>query len=187
MLRVAAVAAALVGFSMPALADFSGYYAPENWLTTHVPDADTDKGSIDESSEPGSIALIGSDTGSELFSRLEFTIAAPAAGTVSFDWSYVSSDADGPEFDPAGYLLNGAITQLSDNGGGATQGAQVSFTVMAGDRFGFYLQSNDNLSGSATLTISNFSAPIPEPASVAMMSLGLLGVAVAAARRRRSS
>jgi len=183
---------------MPALADFSGYYAPGNWTTSHLPDLQTDGGSMDISSAPMSITLIGSNKALFevadpsvpifFFSELGYTITAAASGTVSFSWSYVSSDSDGPEFDPAGYHINGSITQLSDNDGFATQpGGNVSFGVLAGQTFGFYLSSNDNHFGNATLTISNFMAPIPEPASVALMSLGLLGVAVAAARRRRSN
>jgi len=198
MLRLAAVTAALVGLSMPALADFSGYYAPGNWMTNQLPDPSTDGGSMDISSAPMSITLIGSNKALfddanppepvYFFSELGYTITAPASGTVSFSWSYVSSDSDGPLSDPAGYHINGSITQLSDNDGLATQpGGNVSFVVLAGQTFGFYLNSNDNHFGNATLTITNFMAPIPEPASVAMMSLGLLGVAVAAARRRRSN
>ena len=188
MLRVAAVTAALLGLSMPALADFSGYYAPSNWTIGHLPDAPTDQGTVDPTMAPVSITLNGSDTSPlapSNFSRLNFTITAPAAGQVSFDWSYLSNDS-GPGFDPAGHLLNGATTQLTVDSGAFAQSGQLSFNVTAGQAFGFYVLSNDNFGGNAVLTISNFTAPIPEPASVAMMSLGLLGIAGVAARRRRS-
>lgn len=199
MLRVAAVSAALLGLSMPALAQFSGVYAPANWTTSHVPDAPTDMGTVDISGAPGFITLNGSDASPGEpgpFSRLEFTIVAPAAGQVKFDWSYVSNDATGdPLWDPAGYRRPGdkdPLTQLSVNGvdgGSASQnGTKVSFNVTAGQTFGFYVSSEDNFGGNATLTISGFEVtPIPEPASVAMMALGLLGVATLAARRRRSN
>jgi len=194
MLRLAAVTAALVGLSMPALAQFSGYYLPGNWTTTHVPNAPIDQGSVDFTSAPGSITLIGSDTGSGDFSALQFTIVAPAAGTFSFNWSYAtvdSGDPDGPPYfepfyDPAFYVLNGQV-QLTDDAGPPTQSGFKSVSVLQGDVIGFRIGSVDNTNGNATLTISNFMAPIPEPASVALMSLGLLGVAVAAARRRRSN
>lgn len=196
MLRVAAVSAALLGLSMPALAQFSGDYAPANWTTSHVSEASTDMGTVDISSVPDSITLYGSDAAPDLssvfFSRLEFTIVASAAGQVSFSWSYASNDGTAdPLYDPAGYrlgVLQADLNQLSVNGGSVAQNGTVSFNVTAGQTFGFYVSSDDNFGGNAILTISDFTtAPIPEPASVAMMSLGLLGIATVAARRRRSN
>ena len=196
MFRVAAVSAALLGLSMPALADFSGFYAPANWATSHLPDAVIDLGSIDVSSAPGSITLIGSD--SRPFdpapSALQFTRVAPAAGTFSFNWSYTTTDSGDPSdptvkppfFDPAFFMLNGQFP-LTDNDGASTQSGFVSVPVNQGDVIGFRIDSFDNYGGNATLTISNFTAPIPEPASVVLMSLGLLGIGAVAARRRRLS
>lgn len=178
-----AVAAGLLGFSMTASADFSGYYAPSNWLVGHAPDAATDFGSVDTTSAPGSITLIGSDSGSGAPSRVDFSIIAQAAGTFSFNWAYTSTDIDGA--DPAGYLKNGQFP-LTVDGGGNSQSGQLSLLVAAGDVIGFHVITVDNGFGSASLTISNFSAPVPEPASVAMMTLGLLGLAgTVVARRRR--
>lgn len=185
----AAVAAALIGFSMTASADFSGYYAPAQWATGHVPDAVVDLGSVDTTGAAGSITLIGSDSsplveGSP--SRLEFTIIAPAAGTFSFDWSYNTTDGAGPLWDPAGYIKSGQF-QLTANDGASGQSGQVSILVAAGELIGFHVTSEDNFGGNASLTITNFSAPlpVPEPASAAMMALGLLGLAGAAGARRR--
>ena len=181
-----AVAAGLLGFSMTASADFSGYYAPSNWLIGHSPDASTDFGSVRQTGAPGSITLVGSDSNSLEFpsSRLDFKIAAPAAGTFSFNWVYTSTDSLGAFFDPAGYVHN-AQFQLTADGGANSQSGQVSVLVAAGDTIGFHVTTLDNNGGSASLTISNFSAPVPEPASVAMMALGLLGLAGAVAARRR--
>ena len=177
-----ALAAGLLGFSMTASADFSGYYAPAQWLVGHAPDNLTDFGSVNTTGAPGSITLIGSDSNSELPSRVDFSIMAPAAGTFSFNWAYTSTDIDGA--DPAGYLKNGQF-QLTVDGGGNSQSGQLSLLVAAGDVIGFHVKTVDNGFGSASLTISNFSAPVPEPASVAMMALGLLGLAGAVAARRR--
>ena len=179
-----AVAAGLLGFSMTASANFSGYYAPSNWLIGHAPDASIDSGSIDTTLAPGSITLIGSNNGSDVPSRVDFTIIAPAAGTFSFNWSYTSTDSDGAFYDPAGYRKNGQF-QLTDGGGANSQSGLKSVLVAAGDVIGFHVTTLDNIGGSASLTISNFSAPVPEPASVAMMALGLLGLAGAVAARRR--
>ena len=180
-----ALAAGLLGFSMTASADFSGYYAPSNWLVGHAPDNATDFGSVDPTGAPGSITLIGSDSGSGSASRVDFSIMAPAAGTFSFNWAYSSTDSGGAFFDAAGYPKNGQF-QLTDNFGDTSQSGQLSLSVVAGEVIGFHVTTRDNGFGSASLTISNFSAPVPEPASVAMMALGLLGlVGVAAARRRQ--
>ena len=182
-----ALAAGLIGFSMTASADFSGYYAPAQWVVGHAPDNLTDFGSVDTTGAPGSITLIGSDNNPVdfTFSRVDFSIVAPAAGSFSFDWAYTSTDGFGAIYDPAGYLKNGQF-QLTDDVGADSQSGQVSLLVAAGDVIGFHVTTLDNYGGSASLTISNFSAPVPEPASVAMMTLGLLGlVGVAAARRRR--
>jgi len=202
MLRLAAVTATLVGLSMPALAQFSGDYAPGKWITSHLPNPSTDGGSVDTSLAPVSITLIGSNTTpfDPAFSALEFKIVALAGGTFSFDWSYKTNDigypgtpgdptdppVPPPFFDPAFVIRNGQIL-LTDNAGLPTQSGSFSVVVVKDDVIGFRIDSFDNYGGNATLTISNFMAPIPEPASVAMMSLGLLGVAVAAARRRRSN
>ena len=191
MLRLAAVTAALVGLSMPALAQFSGDYDIEKWTIGHFPGSPPDQGTVSFGSAPTSITLEGSDEAlaGEAASRLEFTIAAPAAGQVSFSWFYVSND-ESPSWDQAGYRLgtgDAELFQLSNDSGDLTQGGTLSFQVAKNQTFGFYITSRDNSGGNATLTITNFMAPIPEPASVAMMSLGLLGVAVVAARRRRSN
>lgn len=187
----AAVAAALIGFSMTASADFSGYYAPAQWATVHASEGGIDLGSVDTTGAAASITLIGSNSSPEelgLPSRLEFTITAPAAGTFSFDWSYASSD-ESPLYDPAGWIVNGPL-RLTDDEGGSSQSGHLSVSVLAGDVIGFHVTTEDNYGGNATLTITNFSAPlpVPEPASVAMMSLGLLGLAgLAGVRRRRAS
>ena len=181
---------------MPALAQFSGYYSPGNWTTTHLPNAPTDQGSVDFSLAPASITLIGSNTEqtAPTFSALVFSIVAPASGTFSFNWAYTTNDSgdlDGPPFlwpfyDPASYVVN-TQTQLTIDAGLQIQSGSISVSVLQGDVIGFRIDSLDNFAGNATLTITNFMAPIPEPASVALMSLGLLGVAVVAARRRRSN
>lgn len=196
ILQAAAVGAVLLGFSMTASADFSGSYAPAHWTLANDVD---DDGSVDVTGAPGSIMLIGSDNsvlddsvfppvctfGACAPSTVRYTITAPAAGMVSFSWAYATLD-EAPEFDTAGYVLNGVDYQLSDDIGDADQADVTSFAVAQGDQFGFFVHTVDNAFGAATLTISGFSAPVPEPASAAMLALGLLGLAGAAGARRRS-
>ena len=93
-----------------ALTQFAGDYAPGNWTFN----ANGGGGSIVTSGAPGNIVLRSSDDGSSGNVNTDFTIAAPTAGTVSFDWNFSTLDTSS-EFDPFGYLLNGAFTQLTNN------------------------------------------------------------------------
>ncbi len=193
-----AVAAALIGFSTTAAADFSGAYDPTNWTLTNTSGGN---GTVDTAGAPGSIKITGSDgVANQPLTLTSFTIAAPSAGTVYFDWLYVSRDngdpglgiPGGPEWDPAGYVvLNGTTIQLTADAGGNNQNGAWSFAVGAAEVFGFYVQSKENQFGSADLTISNFRVDtgttpgVPEPGSVALLALGLLGMATS--RKRRQS
>ena len=139
-----------------ALTLFSGNYAPANWTQSIQGD-----GSINTGGTPASISLTGADHFSFNSQNTDFTIAAPSAGTVSFDWAFATSD--GPYYDPFGYLLNGAFTQLTNNGGGLNQSGSASFSVLAGDIFGFRQNSVDSCCGRASSTISNFNVAVPGP------------------------
>jgi len=145
-----------------ALTQFAGYYAPANWTQSIQGD-----GSINTGGAPASISLFSADDYSATNQNTDFTIAAPLAGTVSFDWTYSTADWT-PEYDPFGYLLNGGFTQLTDNDSSLTQSGSVSFSVLAGDVFGFRQNSNDSYYGRASTTISNFNGPLAAsgPASV---------------------
>jgi hypothetical protein len=143
-----------------ALTQFAGDYAPANWTKSIQGD-----GSIKTGGAPASISLTGADDGTKTDQNTDFTIAAPSAGTVSFDWAY--STKDGPRYDPFGYLLNGAFTQLTTNLD-LNQSGSGSFSVLAGDVFGFRQNSVDSANGRAFTTISNFNGPLAAsgPASV---------------------
>jgi hypothetical protein len=143
-----------------ALTQFAGYYAPANWTQNIQGD-----GFINTGGAPASISLSGANDGMGN-QNTDFTIAAPLAGTVSFDWAY--STNDGPIYDPFGYVLNGAFTRLTINNISLTQSGSVSFSVLAGDVFGFRQNSFDSGGGRASTTISNFNGPLAAsgPASV---------------------
>jgi len=168
-----------------AILGFQSDYAPGNW--TSIPGT----GSINTSSAPGSVSLTSGNLGS--FSNTDFTISLTSAGTLSFDWSYVTTDTLGPNYDQFGYLLNAVFTQLSNNAGLNSQSGIISIPVSATNSFGFRQNTIDGLSGAATTTISNFSGPgaassvVPEPASASLLVLGTLIGAFWQFRKRRQA
>ena len=138
-----------------ALTQFAGDYAPANWDQRIQGD-----GSIYTGGAPDSISLAGANDASTspLTQNTDFRFIAPSAGTVSFDWAYMTADM-GPLYDPFGYLLNGAFTRLTNDLGGLNQSGSGSFSVLAGDVFGFRQNSDDSGGGRASTTISNFNGP----------------------------
>lgn len=209
-----AAAAALIGFSTTAAAAFNGYYIGSAWQTIRTVGTG---GSVDLTSAPVSVTLKGSDNQSNLSTMLLWYNTAPAVFAdpndkkVSFSWGYKTEDQGGsspdfyPGFDPAGFFVGALPDMPSDTGvvglstpsdisggvGAEMQGGTASFDVMPGQKFGFFVYSEDNLFGGAELTISDFSAPlpassplpVPEPESIALLALGFLGIA--ATRKNR--
>lgn len=154
-------------------AGFVAPYAPANFTLTNN-NAD---GSVNTAGAPASITLTGGDNGNGAGTTRYLTTAA-AAGAVSFDWLYTSTDSRG--FDDFGYLLNGTFTQLADTSG---QTGFATFGVNAGDSFGFQVYTVDNILGRGSATITNFNGPVvPTPALLP----GLIGMGVAAWRRRKA-
>jgi hypothetical protein len=178
------VAAALFSSAGPAQAaivGFQGPYAPVNWTLT----TNGGNGSVDTSGAPTSITLVGSDAGTGNFT--DFTTLAVGDGLFSFSWDYETSDLGGPGEDPFGYLLEGNYTQLSDNGGALVQSGSASFSVLAGQTFGFRVVTSDGLWGPAQSTISSFEAPsaaIPEPGTWAAAALLVGGAGFMRWRKR---
>ena len=111
-----------------------------------------------------------------------FTTTATAAATISGRWRFYTFDVDGSSFDPAGFVINGVLTQLTTNGipRPALQFGTYSFNVNAGDNFGFFVRTTDGALGRGVFTVN----AVPEPSSWAMLIAGF-GLVGAAARRRR--
>jgi hypothetical protein len=127
-----ALAWAGVGFvvnPVQALTLFSGNYAPANWTQSIGGD-----GTINTSGAPLVVILRGADNGGGN-QNTDFTIAAPLAGTVSFNWNYANASTFQAVWDPFGYLLNGAFNKLTDAGLVGNQSGSISFSVNAGDVF----------------------------------------------------
>ncbi len=113
-----------------------------------------------------------------------FSAVAVANGTVAGGWLYRSYDIADSSFDPAGYFVDGNFTQLSIDGiPGAQPGGSFSFTVAAGQTFGFYVFGTDGCCGAGELFV--YDLAVPEPGTWAMLIAGF-GLVGAVARRRKA-
>jgi hypothetical protein len=152
---------------------FTGAYAPDNWSLNK----NGGNGSVNFSQAPISITLTGSDSESYTEINTDFTIKALASGFVSFGWDYTS--VDDPGFDSFGFLRNDTFFLITvAQGSGAS-----SFSVEAGDIFGFRVYSVDDEFGPGIVVIDNFSAPIPEPSALLLVG-SVVGAGLVRRRRR---
>ena len=108
-----------------------------------------------------------------------YLATATAAATLTFKWTYGTADIDGSAFDPAGYVLNDLFTQLTIDDGFLTQNGIVTLTVLAGQSYGFYIDSLDVALGRAHIAVSE----TPLPAALLLFASGL-GVLRLFSRRR---
>jgi hypothetical protein len=180
--RYALATATMAAVAIPAAAkgDFSGPYAPAHWTLTNTGDSN---GFVDTAGAPASITLHGGSSQSGNPGDTDFTIAAVASGSLSFHWSYFSTDTG--TFDSAYFLLNGVPTFLADNN---SQGSgDFSIALTSGNIFGFRVHTDDNFFGDGELTVSNFSAPVPEGSTLSLLALGALGVAMVMRRRAQAA
>jgi len=147
---------------------FQGPYAPVNWTLT----TNGGSGSVNTSGAPTSITLEGSDDGAG--NSTDFTTLAVGDGLVSFSWDYRTFD-DFAFNDPFGYLRNGTFTKLTDDFLRAQSGS-ASFSVLAGQTFGFRAATLNGGGGAGLATITSFEAPggsaaVPEPGTWAAAAL----------------
>lgn len=122
--------------------------------------------------------------------------------TLIYDWDYFSLDTISSAFDPAGYVLGGNQTQLTDGSGNDCdpmflpnacfvvlhhQTGEITFNISAGQSYGFYVFSGDSAEGSGNiswkLVSANMSAA-PEPASWGLMLIGFASLGAALRRGR---
>ncbi|HRP62851.1 MAG TPA: PEP-CTERM sorting domain-containing protein [Phycisphaerales bacterium] len=164
----AGTAAAIAG---AANADFTGAYDHANW--TFI----TGSNASITIANATTLQITGANGG--LADLATYSILAAAAGTVSFDWQYTSVDIGNCDY--GGYFNTDGFTTLAANN---SQGSgSASFNVAAGEEFGFWVFSVDGSFGPGVLTITNFSAPIPAPASLALLAAGAFGLV----RRQRQA
>jgi hypothetical protein len=169
-LSMATVGAAVVALGAVDSAQafgFTGAYAPSNWTLSN----DNTNGYVDTSNAPSSISIIGGNGGGLGSGQTTYTTTALIGGLLSFNWSYGTADWN-PSWDPFGFVLNGAFTQLTNSLGPNGQSGAFSTTLAQGDIFGFGINTVDNALGSGNATISDFAAPVPEPVSTLGMLIG---------------
>lgn len=165
---------------------FTGPYDVANWTTTLI----NSDGEADTSSAPASIELTGGNNGSIAAGVTLFSIVAPTTTSLVFDWTYQTFDCCGAKWDPAGYEINGVQTQLSP--ATSIPGFVGSGTTMvdlnAGDNFGFYVYTLDNLFGASTLEVSGAeSTGVPEPSCLALLFAGIIGLGALSLKRGQFS
>jgi len=176
-LKCATIPALMVMAPEAANAAFIGAFDPVNWTFTNSSGGD---GFVDVSGAPGSIFVQGANNSAD-GNNADYTITLLGSGSWSFDWTYQRFDSSA-NYDFGGYLLNGVFTSLATE---TSSGSIGPIAVLAGDTIGFRVNCSDCIFGPGRITISNFEAPgaVPEPSSLALMALGVAGLAVA--RRRR--
>jgi hypothetical protein len=153
---------------------FNGSYAVGNWTTTLT----NSDGGVNTAGAPTSILLTGGNNGSEASGETLFSISVPTTTTLTFGWTYTTYDCCGSEWDPAGYEIDGTQFQLSPPSsvtGFSGSGVQT-VNLVAGEQFGFYVDTADNIQGPGTLAVGPATGT-PEPSSLALLAAGLLGLA----------
>lgn len=162
--------------------NFTGPFDVANWTQAVTNGGD---GSFDLTNAPLNVTLFGSDNNVGA-SDASFSITPTTGWFIGFDWQY--STTDGPFWDPAGYSINGVFTELTDAFGSLSQSGQVrNLLIVPGDVFAFEQRSRDSGFGRGQMTISSFSATVPEPASFIPVAVAFAAFGVRAFRRRRAT
>jgi hypothetical protein len=174
----------LISVASAALAAFACGPANAGWVLTDTNGGD---GSLGTPTAPYTYEIVGADNDvGETLTTL--TNTATSAGTVTFNWSYTTDDCCGSHWDPGGYILNGAETQLNPvlaayADDGATYTGSFALALAPGDTYGFYIDSLDSVEGPGIIEFDT-SNQVPEPSTWAIVIGGLL-VAGFAMRRRK--
>jgi hypothetical protein len=169
---------------------FNGDYGYSTWTSSQTAGAPTHS-SIANSGQ--TLMMYEPDAAPNVPQEFRFSHAVAADGMVSFDWLFdasVDACCSGLNF-----YVNGALTNLAGgyfgnayHWNGAIVSGSFSTSLHAGDTIAFGAFSADGCCGASASTITAFDAPaagdVPEPATVALFGLGLLGVAGLRLRRR---
>jgi hypothetical protein len=160
----------LAGTAKEAKAGFVGYYALSNFTLTN----NFESNGYISYSDPNTLVLNGSNSGTGLPGITDLIIAAEATGLFQFSFTYATLNS--PTFTDGGYLLAGTFYQIADTNGDA---GSVSVPVVAGEIIGFSV-TGDNQGEPGILTVTSFSAPttVPEPGSLRFLLIGAAAATV---------
>lgn len=142
------------------VSNFTSTYAPANWVTTHVPT--TDIGIVHTTGAPTSIAIESSDGGNFGNHSVIWTVNVPCDGTISFNWSYFTTDVDGAGYDNPEYAINGVNQGFLPGynpAGSISQSGTFNLGVTAGQTFSLIMTATDDILGPATTTYTNWQGP----------------------------
>jgi hypothetical protein len=173
-MRVAGILAAMTAGGS-ALGDFSGPYAPEQWTFLPGPSGLLLEHSTD--------ALIFQNDDLGFAGTSNITVVAAATGLWTFDWAFTAGDTTA--FDHAYFLINDAAVYLGSACCDVTITGTAAMEVQAGDVIGFRIVSQSGIFGPATMTVTNFIAPLPSPPFLALMACA--ACAHGSGGRRRTS
>jgi hypothetical protein len=147
---------------------------------------------------PGGYKLTGPNTLGQVENTTTFVATALSDEVLSYDWVYQSFDSLDALFDPAGYVLDGVLTQLTHNQSrfvGSTtvpiiQTGTLTFNLHTGQTYGFYVHSTDSHEGAGVISFTTALAPagVPEPATwtTLLLGFGVLGGLLRRARAQRN-
>ncbi len=156
----------------------SGNQTFGTWTSTTSYDLTPAVANLNDSSAPTSFTLNGTSNTNGSYVNELLLHTATVAGTFSFTYS---ANGSGGTF-TAAYVVNGSYTFLNGSSS-VSSGTITNIAVGAGQSFGFY---NSTAYGSpAALTISNFSANVPEPGPTGWIAAGAAGLLATRALRRR--
>jgi hypothetical protein len=173
-----------------ARADFIGYYAPSHFTLTNFGGGIDDEtglpsanGKVEVFPDLLTLVLTGMNDGSAIPGYTDFTIPAAASGLFQFEYLFTTEDF--PGFQYGGYLIGSEFTLLADEDGAPNASGSVSVFVNAGELIGFRAGGDGQGGLPGVLTVTEFSAPVPEPGTLQLLLIASGAVVAGRFCRRR--